>query len=215
MADKMLFDSISSEFKHLPKNAKVRGDWQIIWVLTGYKTSLAVGNPEAKSDTGRRLDAGIKLAKRVASLRAPKETPKLRIEKIKVNYPKIYISGYNSHNQKLKKLRSQDYFEKNYHFPKENIIIGPLEGIRHTGDQFEKFPKQFLRTFRKIIIVTDTYHIPRVKRYVRKFFKNDEKRFILYYPEPPVLGKRQVQYEIKKIIQYSKENIIPALLKGS
>jgi hypothetical protein len=181
---------IRAEFKRWEKRKRVaRGD--LIWVLTGADTSWEEG-----SDTRRRLENGIILLKKLLSGQSS---------------PKIYVSGWNEHNTNLRRFVSKGLFNQAYDLPKGKLIVGRLENIRHTGDQFEKFPKKLL-TAGQIVIVTDSYHIPRVMRYVERYFNNHTGR-ISYYPARPLtMTRTQVNTEIRKIIEYSKRNIIPLFL---
>ena len=144
MTTKQIERRINSEFKQYTTKPAVPRDCGIIWVLTGYDTSW---NPD--SDTRRRLEGGMHLAKRVSRMKGG-------------TLPAIYISGYDEHNANLRKWRTEGLFEKEYSFPEANLIIGPQEHIRHTGDQFKLFPRKFLKGNKKIVVVTDVYHIPRV-----------------------------------------------------
>lgn len=204
--DKYLKDKIRLEFDNNFKTIRPKQDWELIWVLTGYEKIRAGGALLNKTDTGRRLETGIKLAKKIVLINKKSgDTHKA---------PKIYLSGYNSHNRELAQLLTGDYFKKNYSFPRQSIIVGPKENILHTGDQFAKFPNKFLNATR-IIIVTDVYHIPRAKRYLEAYFPSHFDKFIFYPSRPISLSQNQIESEIIKIISYWKNGTIPLFIKNS
>src|SRR3989344_2592075 len=195
MTTKQIERRINSEFKQYTTKPAVPRDCGIIWVLTGYDTSW---NPD--SDTRRRLEGGMHLAKRVSRMKGG-------------TLPAIYISGYDEHNANLRKWRTEGLFEKEYSFPEANLIIGPQEHIRHTGDQFKLFPRKFLKGNKKIVVVTDVYHIPRVERYVERFFPQKRERFV-FYPVPSTTPSAvQIRKEVQNIIKYSRKGIIPLFVK--
>lgn len=183
--------NIRAEFKQWEKQPAIEADWRVIWVLTGYDTSW-----DRESDTRRRLEKGMRLAKKISCMRGS-------------TLPTIYISGYDEHNANLRKWRTEGLFEKKYSFPKKNVLIGPQEHILHTGDQFKLFPKKFLEGNQKIVVVTDAYHVPRVQRYVEKFFPGERARFV-FYPVPSTMpSTAQIKKEVQNIIKYSRKGIIP------
>ena len=183
--------AIRAEFKKWRSKPRPQKDWGLLWVLSGYDTSW-----NAYSDTRRRLEEGMRLGKKIAKINGRK-------------FPVLYVSGYDEHNTNLKQWHAEDVFEKEYAFPKNNLRIGPQEHIRHTGDQFELFPRRFLKGNKKIVIVTDAYHIPRVRRYVEKFFPAQREQFVFYPAQPIAMSPADVKRETKKIIGYSKKGIIP------
>ncbi len=185
---------IRAEFSEWKARPKLQRDWGILWVLTGYDTAWNTG-----SDTRRRLEGGMHLAKRVSRMKGG-------------TLPTIYISGYNEHNRNLRKWRTESFFEKNYSFPRNSLMVGPLERILHTGDQFKLFPRKFLKGNKKIAIVTDAYHIPRVERYVERFFPQERERFV-FYPVPSTTPSAvQIRKEVQSIIKYSRKGIIPLFI---
>ena len=189
--------AIRSEFRQWLNQPRPQKDWDIIWVLTGYDTSWNTG-----SDTRRRLEEGMRLAKKIAKINRGKS-------------PSIYISGYDEHNANLKKWRMEGLFEEKYSFPKKNVLIGPLEHILHTGDQFKLFPRKFLKGNKRIVVVTDAYHIPRVERYVEKFFPQERERFV-FYPVPSAAPSAvRIKKEVQNIIKYSQKGIIPLFIKSA
>ena len=187
--------NIRAEFTS--KQPKVEKDWDVVWVLSGYDTGWEKG-----SDTRRRLEWGIRLAKKIHKVQGSK-------------LPQVYISGYDQHNQNLKKWRSEDFFEEKYSFPKKNLIVGPQEHIRHTGDQFALFPRTFLKGDKKIVIVSDAYHLPRVRRYVEKYFPHQTYRFVFYPATPLTMSADDIRRELQKIITYSRKGIIPLTLQSA
>ncbi|MEK7107520.1 MAG: NAD-dependent epimerase/dehydratase family protein [Patescibacteria group bacterium] len=197
MTTKRIIQKLRLEFERSQDSPKPRPDWRIIWVLTGYDTSW-----DARSDTRRRVEEGMRLAKKISRVNGGK-------------LPTIYVSGYDEHNSNLRKWRTEGLFEKKYSFPEANLIVGPLQNILHTWDQFKLFPHKFLKGNKKIIIVTDAYHIPRIERYVEKFFPAERERFIFYPAKPITINLAYIKSETKKIIKYSKKGIIPAIVESA
>lgn len=198
-----------NEFLELKKASfQPEKDWDLIWVLSAGELDIAKDYKNKRNETRDRIESGIRLVKEITALRLSKNS--LTFEDIKQSGPKIYFSGYNPHNRLMKKYISQSYFKNKYHFPDENILIGPQENILHTDSQFQKFPKKFIEENRKIVIVTDAYHLPRSKRYLKKYPKKfDENKFIFYPSKPLNLNIKQINLEIKKIIRYTKNKILP------
>lgn len=197
MKDKEIAFEIRSEFKRWAVQPKPQKNWDIIWVLTGYDTSW-----DKHSDTRRRLEGGMRLAKRVS----------------RVNggiLPGVYISGYDEHNTNLRQWRTEGLFEKKYSFPKANLVVGPLQHILHTGDQFKLFPQKFLKGNGKIVILTDAYHIPRIERYVERFFPGERERFVFYPSQPITTNGAYIKRETKKIMKYAKKGIIPMFVASA
>jgi len=62
-----------------------------------------------------------------------------------------------------------------------------------------------------ILIVSHAYHIPRIKRYCKRYF--DEKNKVYFWPVGSVQKqKRLIEAEIKKIIKYSAKGDIPLFI---
>ena len=182
---------ILSEFKAWRKQPPIQKDCGIIWVLSGQDTGWEKG-----SDTRRRLEEGMRLAKKVARMNRGK-------------LPAVYISGWDEHNTNLKKWRAEGLFEKIYGFPRRKMLIGPQERIIHTGDQFRLFPKKFLRGNKKIIVLTDLYHLPRARRHMARYFPLQRDRFIFYPAAPVSISSAEVARQTRKIIEYAKRGFIP------
>lgn len=197
MKDKEVALEIHSEFKRWTAQTKPQKNWDIIWVLTGYDTSW-----NKHSDTRRRLEDGMRLAKKVSRLNGG-------------TLATIYISGYDEHNANLRKWRSEGFFEKKYSFPRNNLIVGPLQRILHTGDQFKLFPRRFLKGNKQIVVVTDAYHIPRIERYVEQFFSAERERFAFYPAKPITINPSTVKTETKKIMKYAKKGMIPMFITSA
>ena len=161
--------AIRAEFKKWRSKPRPQKDWGLLWVLSGYDTSW-----NAYSDTRRRLEEGMRLGKKIAKINGRK-------------FPVLYVSGYDEHNTNLKQWHAEDVFEKEYAFPKNNLLIGPQEHIRHTGDQFELFPRRFLKGNKKIV--------DKIKRdfelYVSFKFENYCKEFLenKFFEEYSSFGK--------------------------
>jgi uncharacterized SAM-binding protein YcdF (DUF218 family) len=131
------------------------------------------------------------------------------LEDIKNAGPDIYWNATDWGNDNLRQ-RVEEGFLEQYGFPKEKLIISPNLGIRHTGHQFEKMEDNMIEGKRKIVIISDAYHIPRVKRYLnKKGNKINKENSVLYptkskrFPIDKTLG------EINKIPDYIERGILP------
>jgi uncharacterized SAM-binding protein YcdF (DUF218 family) len=187
-----------SELKDLP-NPKPKTDWDLIWVLSGDQLDIKKNYKNQRNETRERFETGINLAKEITSRRGG----------IK---PKIYFSGYNNHNRLMSNYVKQSYFQKKYNFPDENIIIRPKENNLHTDSQFQNFPEELILKYRIIVIVTDAYHIPRCRRYLKKYpEKFPTGKFIFYPSQPVILDEKPVNLEIEKILKYTENKILPEL----
>lgn len=212
---------IMAEYRELAKQAPPlpEKDWGVIWALTGPEETFAEGakahpGEEHKTtgynQTKRRFETALRVAREVTALRLGKEVEKVTSADIKEQGPIIYWGGKAAVNDWFKEfVRSGDY-GKTYDFPVENIKITDSRTIQHTGHQFEEFPQDLIPENSKVAIVTDLYHIPRVKRYMKKHQDKFPAGKSLVYPsQPSVLPKRATLQEIRKILLYSQQGILP------
>lgn len=202
------------EFQKIPslQNLTPEKDWNLIWVLSAREIDINETSDGQRNETKDRLETGINLAKEITILRAGNQ--KLTIQKIKRHGPKIYYSGYNDHNRLMRKYKKNKFFENQYNFPSQNILVGPQENILHTDHQFQKMPQKLISENKKIVIVTGAYHIPRCQRYLSKYPQKFLTSQFIFYPSQPLdLDNKLVNLEIKKIINYTKEGIFASNLK--
>lgn len=182
---------IHAEFRVWAQVPKIKKDWGVVWVLSGYDTGWGRG-----SDTRRRLEEGMRVAKKISRLSGKP-------------LPAVYISGYDEHNTNLRKWQREGLFRNRYTFRENKLLVGPQEHIRHTGDQFRLFPRKFLKGNKKIVIVTDAYHIPRARRHLLQRFPDEKNRFVFYPAKPIKMSSADVNKETQKIIEYAYKGIIP------
>ncbi len=216
------------------ENPSSEQDWDLIWVLSGPGIDIAEDFPEGKdikdviflgghvddgparrdaekkiNESRERLETGIEVAKKVAAKRLGKKVEELTQQDIIENAPPVYWNGTDEGNDNLRQRISEGFLEK-YDFPAEKIIISPNLGIQHTGHQFEKIEDGIIEGKRKIVIVSDTYHLPRVKRYLdKKDSKINKENAVLYASEPKRVPVGKALGEIKKIPKYIKGGVLP------
>jgi hypothetical protein len=215
------------------ENPEVRDDWDLVWVLSGppidIREDFTDGTKEAlfpkedretetvrndvankRNESRERLGTGIKVAKEVCALRLKKNVGNLTLGEILQYAPAIYWNATDWANNNIREATGEGFFEKTYNFPREKVIVSPNLGIINTDDQFKKFPGEFTEENRKIVIISDIYHLPRVKRFLhRKNSKVTEQNAVLYPSEPRAVPFRKVREEIRKIPQYIDKGILP------
>ena len=62
---------------------------------------------------------------------------------------------------------------------------------------------------RKLVLVTDLYHLPRAKRYFNKDFPVSLEQTILYPSKPDKLRVKRALSEVKKIPKYVEGGLLP------
>src|SRR5258708_35983042 len=82
-------------------------DWDLIWVLTAREIDIKNSKGQ-KNETKDRLETGIKLVKEITKLRIGNQ--ELTLNSLQQHGPKIYYSGYNDHNEIMKKYKNSKYF---------------------------------------------------------------------------------------------------------
>lgn len=212
------------------ENPLPQEDWDLVWVLSGPAVDIAeeftkeneeeevvfdVNDKIATKDVAKRINesrerllTGIELAKEVAAKRLNKTIEELTLEDIKNSAPTVYWNATDWGNDNLRK-RIEEGFLDSYNFPIGKIVISPNLDIQHTGHQFEKIEDSIIKGKRKIVIISDTYHLPRVKRYLhKKDSKISEENSILYASEPKRVPIGKALSEIKKIPEYIKKGIL-------
>lgn len=183
-------------------------DWDLVWVLSGPEEDIQEVPVQGKrNETKDRLITALKIVRQITALRMAKKIKDINIKDILSWGPAVYYNGTDLQNDNLRNIVEK--FSEQQDFPKEKIIISENLGIKHTGDQFTKFPDEILKDKRKIILISDVYHLPRVKRYIRMEAKFDPQEIILYPSEPKKAPVKKVLKEIRKISRYIKEGILP------
>ena len=236
LKDKILDEMRESHNIELPE---AQEDWDLIWPLSGPPIDIAEefnesqeketghallisGDKIAQKDIERkrnesniRLTKGINIAKEVTAKRLGKKIEELTIEDIQNFGPDIYWNATDESNDNLRQRINEGWVEQRYDFPREKIVVSPNLGILHTGHQFEKFPEKFASKYKKTVVVTDIYHMPRTKRYFNKKYNRAlaeemaEGRIILY-PSGSKIPYDKAKGEIDKIPEYIDEGILPS-----
>lgn len=197
-------------------------NWDLIWVFAGAEgyhqngtwvkkginpTYQDIGNDINQSKT--RLATAISIARQVTAMRVGKNTEDVLLEDIQSYDPKIFYNEWDWQNNDLRELFFEDDGEKQYQFPKENIIIPQNSQIMHTGHQFERFPGEILQKLSdngKFILVSDLYHLPRIERYAWKRFSREIIDRVVLYPSQPLFGSLKLFWgEIRKVVEYGEK----------
>ena len=139
---------------------------------------------DVKGENKQRLEEGLKLIK------------KIRVKKGK---PLFVFLGTKTHNDNL----------KNYLAKRKNdiqILYGCIRKYVSTRTQVQDLVRLFKKTSPKnILVVTHAYHIPRIKRYFKKYLQTKLK--YNFWPVGDIKKQqKQVEKEIKKIIKYSTKH---------
>jgi uncharacterized SAM-binding protein YcdF (DUF218 family) len=172
------------EFVNLYKNSNqgVPANTDALVILTGDR-------PPAQEENISRIKYAVTLLKKLR-----KDTP-------------VIFSGITEEKENAVNLMI------NLGVPKENCYFQDCGkfGIANTKTQFETMVSDPLtKDFKNLVIVTSTYHIPRVKRTAGKFLPlktrfvviGNPKDWKIHNPFPMIMN------EIKKIIKYSTEGEI-------
>ncbi len=206
---------------------KPQQDWDLVWVISGPDMDIAEdfqGNKEvlfnkddksAEKDAERkvnesreRFETGIKVAKEVTALRLGKRVEELTMDDLINNSPDVYWNGGDWQNANLRQRIKEGFLDR-YNFPSEKVIVSPDFGIQNTGDNFDKIEDSVIENRRKIAIVSDTYHLPRVRRLLcKEGCKISEEDSILYPSEPRRVPVGKALGEIKKIPGYTHKGIL-------
>lgn len=188
-------------------------DWDIIWVLAGPESRFE--EPPAEGDynqTKLRLETGFEIVKKVTAIRLHKPAEEVTPEDIAKNGPTLYYNGKDSDNAFLYEISEPGQtLETQYHIPAKNVVITKMTGITNTGHQFEDYPRELMDSAEgKVVIVTDLFHLPRTQRTAKKHMPPDSfDRAVFYAAQPQKLPVRGTLREVKKILPYSKQGILP------
>src|SRR3970040_824397 len=101
--DDKLKKGLLAEFKRTSclKSPVPRKDWGLIWVLSADQVDIKKEYKKG-NDTKERFEAGLKLTKKISTLRL-KQKKTLSLKDMRQVSPEIYFSGYNSHNRLMRK----------------------------------------------------------------------------------------------------------------
>lgn len=212
------------------ENPNPEGDWDLVWVISGppidiaetftetrdkeviymHEDKIAAKDVERKVNESReRLETGIKVAKEVAAKRLGKTVDELTEEDLKEQAPSVYWNSTDWANDNLRE-RIEEGFLKQFQFPEEKLVVAPNLDLKHTGDQFKQIEDRVIDGQRKIAIISDTYHLPRVKRYLgSKGSKVDKEHAVLYASEPKRVPVGKALSEIRKVPNYIEKGHLP------
>lgn len=228
--ERKLRNKVLEEMKQIARgeNPLPQEEWDLIWVLSGPPVDVAerfeengkevffnLNDEIAAKDVAKkinesreRLETGIKVSKEVVAKRLNKKVEGLTAEDIKNSAPDIYWNSTDWGNDNLRDRIKEGFLDR-YSFPVEKIIISPNLGIQHTGHQFERVEEDVVKGRRKIVIVSDIYHLPRVKRYLHKFRSIiNQENAILYPSDQKRVPIDKALGEIKKIYSYIQKGIL-------
>lgn len=196
-------------------------DWDLIWVFSGPQgfqrgKKVRKGTEGELSDIGNEINESVsrmlsatKIAREVTALRLNKNVDDVEIVDIKNRGPYIFYNEWDWQNEDLKRLFWEGEGEEYFFYPKEKLIIPANTGIMHTGHQFERFPEKVLEYIGedgKLVLLSDLYHLPRIKRYSWKKFPPEILKRMVYYPSTPLVGSIKLFLsEIKKVVEYGKK----------
>lgn len=200
--------------KELPKP---ESNWEVVWVFSGPELNWEGNkvNPGERSvgynQTRKRWETGLKVAREVTACRLNKKPEEVTMEEIKKSGPKIYYNGTKEGNDNFREFsKPGGQLEIELNFPSSNVVISENADIKHTGNQFEDFPSGMVLPGNKLVIVSDLYHLPRLKRYTEKYHDKFSQEQTVFYPaEPLTVPVAPTLEEIKKIFRYIKGGILP------
>jgi uncharacterized SAM-binding protein YcdF (DUF218 family) len=207
--ERVLEEMIELATEKLPEPEE---DWDIVWVISGPPTDIKAESTEEEINESReRMETGLKISREVTAKRLGKDVEEVTVDDILNNGPNIYWNATDGANDNLRQRIAERLFEKRYGFPGEKIIVSTNKDIKHTGDQFNEFPRELAEANRKIVFVSDTYHIPRIVRYLLKPGYNaiPLEKVVVYPSEPRRIPADKAMSEIEKIPEYIKEGILP------
>ncbi len=190
--------------------------WDVIWVLSGPQWSFEEEGTEAGgNETRGRLITGFSVARQVTALRVGKTIDEVTLDDVRRYGPVIYFDAEADKNKNIAKTRDSGVFTGEYGIPSENVIIGTGEGIVNTPDQFKRFPLDLVRKSRKIVVVTDAYHLPRTERISRRVVIDGEsnpvppERLVFYRSDFSRFPLGVVRGETRKIPQLIERGWLP------
>ncbi len=207
------FKNIALESLPSPKE-----DWDLIWVFSGshgFERGSRVRSGAGGeiitlekgvvNETRSRFLTAVGLARQVAGLRIGKSAEGVTLEDLRKNAPTIYFNGWDWQNDALRDLFEKGDGEKEFNFPGGKLEIAPSGSqIEHTGHQFKKFPKELLPEG-KVVLVSDFYHLPRIKRYAWKWFNRSILGRMVFYASQPIVGSfKRFREELRKIAALGK-----------
>ncbi len=184
------------------KSPSLQKDWDLIWPLSGPEDDIRIAK---ENETRDRLKTALNLGRKITAVRLNKDVKDVFSGDILKFGPDIYYNGSHLQNENLKDNLVN--FCKENKFPEEKIIISNSSKISNTLNQLLEIPKEVLQGRRTIVIISDVYHLPRVKRYINGLPKKfDKEKIVLSPAEPKKAADEKISEEINKISKYTKKN---------
>jgi hypothetical protein len=191
-------------------------DWNHIYVFSG--PEITFEDPPHESgpynQTQFRLETGIDIARQITALRLNKKYDDVTAEDIRMAGPTIHFDGYSGHNTYMRTVIAEKRLGRDFGFPDEKFIL-PDEKSRqhtaHTGEQIAHFPDEIIADDGKFVIVSDLYHLPRIKRYLGGKYdakKIPTERVVFYYAAPARVPVRAALREARNIHPYHKRGFL-------
>jgi len=187
-------------------------DWNIIAPLSGPEVGDIfdeenIGN-SGYNETEKRFRSAIDIAKQVTAKRLSKPIEEITLDDIRVSGPFLYFNGLEAQNEFLRGQGVQ-ILEEKYKFPREKLQITDNTGIKHTGHQFQDFGHHVPQEG-KMVLVSDLYHLPRMRRYLSLETSNLTPDNTVLSPALPLaLNVKLTLDEIRKIYPYIEKGILP------
>ncbi len=214
--------AIVKELREISDNGfpETQTDWEIIAALSGPEEGNIfdkenVGN-SGYNETEARLATAIDVAKEVTAKRLTKEVSEVTLEDIRSSGPIVYFNGLAAQNEFLATEDAMSILEERYGFPREKLKITTNPNIKHTGHQFLDFNEQLPPEGQgKMVLVSDLYHLPRMRRYLGLDTNNLTPENTVLYPAKFENGKMRLNVrltldEIRKIYPYIEKGILPS-----
>lgn len=185
-----------------------QGDWDLIFVLSAFENDFKDGSGGKRNENKDRLDTALTVARQVAAIRAKRRIKDVKMQDMADFLPQVIYIGTNVQNDNLRNIADDFLGQRN--FSNQKLIILENVGIKNTQDQIKEIPNHFSGNERKIVVISNAYHLPRIKRYLKvRPDKFDFKKMILYPSNPKKVQVKKVLEEAKKIQKYIKDGILP------
>ncbi len=215
-------EKIVKEFRELIERGQPmpQEDWSLIWVFSGPEATFedkpnietnAITGTNYPNQTRERFETGIRIVRAVTALRLRKQEDQISSEDIKNAGPILYFNGRDEQNEYLRGMLATGENKILKEIPANNIVISTSTDIENTGHQFIDFTEHFphLPPEEKTILVSDLYHLPRIKRYAEtKRYSLKKDTLVLYPTKPYILPFDESLAEIQKILPYEKKGFI-------
>jgi uncharacterized SAM-binding protein YcdF (DUF218 family) len=184
-------------------------DWDVILVLSWPEITFEESNKDGSiNQTESRFKTSLDLAKKVASLKLGKELKDISLSELADSASKIYFTGNRLQNHYVQALIREKEIETRYNFPSEKIIISNNREVLHTADQIIAFANEYNLPLWKVVVVSDLFHLPRVKKYIEKYMTASGWSSVVYPAEPVTLPMKDTLQEARKIYPYTKQGML-------